>query len=1096
MGALLLFLSLFLLPSIALAQPNPNAPLLGPMETYVPPDVNLGDALRDLARMRHLQIVYVSAQAHNLQTHGAAGILSATEALEQLLQGTGLEFKFLDAETVEILPQPSGSSLSASIPPPTPPAPARPRSSAPPRATKPPATASAASAAARELQEVTVSASAISILGYEAPTPVTAISLQQLQSEARTDVADVLRNLPPYSGSPSPENSDYAGLVSAGIQGEDLLNLRDLGVNRTLVLFDGQRVVQSNIQGGVDVSTLPSSLVERIDTVTGGASAVWGSDALAGVINLIINKSFNGVQLNLEGSNNSQGLHPQQKAELTLGTPFADGRGHIEAAGSYWNVPRPYFTHEVPGWASQRLVANPACSHYVFESAVCPPGEPVWIHASGVGLASATTGGLITGGLNGAPSPLSNVAFGAGGTPYLFNRGNVTEGFFSNGGTPNYDTGFIGLNAQPLRNETAFALASWKFNDALSASLQLNYGTTATENNSYSADQYGNVPIYSGNPFIPPSIQQYLAAHSLAGFTLGTTNQNNVPGGGGSLDSQINSLGIPVAYVRRSLARGVFTLEGSFAPHWTWNAYFMHGESHMYESMLNNVDRPNLLQAENVVLGPAGVPTCAATLNPALAVSGAYPGCQPLNVMGLGLASQAAIDYITGPTKNGQDAQSMTLTENVAAASLQGQLPFGLAAGPIAAAAGLVYRNERGVTTNCGINCDQVNFSLSNFAAFGPASYDIREASAEVNLPLLHQRFVRSASLDLAARISDYSTSGTVATYKFGLVSQLTDVVRFRGSYSYDIRAPDLFELFSNPLPILTNGTDPRTGQAVAFFGTSVGNPHLRPELGETRTFGLVLTPLAGMNVSADWYYILIKDAINEGFSSSAIEAQCAAGSAAFCQDLIFSRYPGGCHGPTLDACPAGPLAAVLSPPLNFDRETNSGIDVNGDYRFPFLSGALDLNTSINYMFQQRYTSINGSCDSANSLGADASAVFCPILGVPKFKGSVALTYSQDGWLGTLQARMIGAAHLYTGWQNGVNVDNNDLPFYTYLDARLSYRFAAGVSVYAAVDNIADRIMPVIADTPNAITIFEPPYRDDTYDGFGRVWRVGVRLKW
>ena len=158
-----------------------------------------------------------------------------------------------------------------------------------------PAAAAPGAAPGQELQEVTVSASAISILGYEAPTPVTAISLQQLQSEARTDVADVLRNLPPYSGSPSPENSDYTGLVSAGIQGEDLLNLRDLGVNRTLVLFDGQRVVQSNIQGGVDVSTLPSSLVERIDTVTGGASAIWGSDALAGVINLILNKSFNGA---------------------------------------------------------------------------------------------------------------------------------------------------------------------------------------------------------------------------------------------------------------------------------------------------------------------------------------------------------------------------------------------------------------------------------------------------------------------------------------------------------------------------------------------------------------------------------------------------------------------------------------------------------------------------------------------------------------------------------------------------------------------------------------------------------------------------------
>src|SRR6185437_2191398 len=113
-----------------------------------------------------------------------------------------------------------------------------------------------------------------------------------------------------------------------------------------------------------------------------------------------------------------------------------------------------------------------------------------------------------------------------------------------------------------------------------------------------------------------------------------------------------------------------------------------------------------------------------------------------------------------------------------------------------------------------------------------------------------------------------------------------------------------------------------------------------------------------------------------------------------------------GCRGPTLQSCPPGQLAAVLSPPVNFDLETNSGVDFNGDYRFPFLGGALDFNSSMNYMFQERYSSINGSCDSANSLGNDANFVFCPIVGVPKFKGSIAGTYSVGGWLGTLQLRM------------------------------------------------------------------------------------------
>ncbi len=162
-----------------------------------------------------------------------------------------------------------------------------------------------------ELQEVTVSASAISIAGYEAPTPVTAIGIQQLQSDVRTDIGDVIRSLPAFANSPSPENDSYQGLFSAGIQGEDLANLRNLGIQRTLVLFDGQRVVSSNIQGGVDISTIPSSLIERVDNVTGGASATWGSDALAGVVNLIINKNFNGFGVNVGvTSNNDQYRHP------------------------------------------------------------------------------------------------------------------------------------------------------------------------------------------------------------------------------------------------------------------------------------------------------------------------------------------------------------------------------------------------------------------------------------------------------------------------------------------------------------------------------------------------------------------------------------------------------------------------------------------------------------------------------------------------------------------------------------------------------------------------------------------------------------------
>src|SRR6185312_4604909 len=171
-----------------------------------------------------------------------------------------------------------------------------------------------------------------------------------------------------------------------------------------------------------------------------------------------------------------------------------------------------------------------------------------------------------------------------------------------------------------------------------------------------------------------------------------------------------------------------------------------------------------------------------------------------------------------------------------------------------------------------------------------------------------------------------------------------------------------------------------------------------------------------------------------------------------FCQDLVFGKYPGGCSGPTLNSCPAGePLAAVIQAPVNFDKETTSGLDFNGDYRFHFGAGAVDVNSAMNYVFQQRYYSLGVGCDIANTLNWDGGFIGCPAgLGTPKFRGNVALTYSQGGWLGTIQERMIGASHLYTAWQNGVNVDNNDIPFYWYTDLRLSYKFDLGLTLYAA----------------------------------------------
>src|SRR5438874_5732560 len=208
------------------------------------------------------------------------------------------------------------------------------------------ASASAQEGAAPATESVEVSASRIQIQGYEAPTPVTVVGIEQLQRDAKVDIGDAIRELPAVGRGDSPSNGAHSGNASQGDAGLDTIDLRGLGVVRTLVLFDRQRIVTSNPNsggppaiGGVDLSTIPSSVVERVDVVTGGASAAWGSDAVAGVVNLVINKTFTGFRASATFGNSSRNDHKSYKVEAFWGTDLFGGRGHTEFAANYTMSP-------------------------------------------------------------------------------------------------------------------------------------------------------------------------------------------------------------------------------------------------------------------------------------------------------------------------------------------------------------------------------------------------------------------------------------------------------------------------------------------------------------------------------------------------------------------------------------------------------------------------------------------------------------------------------------------------------------------------------------------------------------------------------------
>jgi len=219
--------------------------------------------------------------------------------------------------------------------------------------------AAISAASAQEPEVITSSASRLQIQGYQAPTPVTVINAETLQRDAKPDIGDSIRELPSVGISDSPGNGSHSGNASQGDAGLDTVNLRGLGVVRTLVLFDGQRVVTSNPNasgppaiGGVDLATLPANIIERVDIVTGGASAQWGSDAVAGVVNLVINKHFSGFKANFSYGDSQHQDHQSYKAEVAAGFDFLGDRGHTEFAGTYTMSPNAMFSWN-RNWANR-----------------------------------------------------------------------------------------------------------------------------------------------------------------------------------------------------------------------------------------------------------------------------------------------------------------------------------------------------------------------------------------------------------------------------------------------------------------------------------------------------------------------------------------------------------------------------------------------------------------------------------------------------------------------------------------------------------------------------------------------------------------------
>jgi iron complex outermembrane recepter protein len=947
-------------------------------------------------------------------------------------------------------------------------------------ATTPLYAADAQTSADAQISEVIVTGSRIQRPDFQSASPIVSVTEEVFERNATLSVETLLNSLPQFV----PSVTNTSNNPSNG--GQANVELRGLATTRTLVLLDGRRVVPSNPSGVVDLNLFPPSLIGSVEIITGGASAVYGSDAIAGVVN-VKSKDLDGVEFRTNIGQTAESDGREYQLSLSGGMKFAAGRGELAANIAYADREAVLagardFTRIAQAYDPVTMTFSPTGSATVEEGSVTVAATPAAINAvfakygAAPGAARGTTfgfntdGTLFSFGANNAPMGVQNF------------RGTITDSFNDRAFSYNFaPTNYLQL---PLERTSAFLRGSFEFSENAELYVQ-GLGALLTANQQLAPTPAAQLFVPLTNPFVPADLAALAASRSAA--------TRNSPL---SLAKRVTELGPRFSNTETDIYQLTTGVRGDIASSsWGFDVYGSYGKVKIDTAQLGSISRTKF---EQLTFAPdGGASLCQGGLNP----------------FGLGSISQACADFVRVDAGNTTEVK-----QTVAEAVINGPVAT-LPAGQLLTAFGVFYKKDeyafiaddklRANTTGAFGLPIRVDVAGFNASANVLGETDSTELYAESLVPILADRpGVKKLDLTLGYRFADFSqVDDPVSSYKAEITYQPPGAFTLRGSYQRAVRAPNIGALFqpavtnfpgiNAPEACSTNSTA-RSGPNAAAVrslclaqglspdlidrytfnnrqveGLASGNPDLDEETADTVTGGVIFRSpfdspwLSNLQVSVDYFRINITDAIQPIPASTFVER---------CYDPQFN--------PTFSAdnffCSffqrdpiRGVIVNALEIQQNIGAISTSGVDIQVDWSIPIGPGRLAVNLLANWLNKYDTQEIPGDAFTErvdtieNSLGS----------AYPRWKGTFNAEYAIGGW-------SFGARVRYVNTLTDQAVRTFDLPSITYIDASARYEvpesLMKGLVFRLGVTNLADK-EPILYPT-----FVQSNTDPSTYDVLGR----------